>query len=158
MKEKCSKCLQWKERSEFTKLQMGSKPRCIACIEKKAKIEELKGEIERVSANLSMMKLELQKLNNNYIPKEPQREEEVRRVTKVVKSELRMHPKHPLGMKRKQDAVWYYSKNGMIKWGLSNGRFGKYVKWKDMTTGEMKTIGLDKLRREIFGNDSRLGI
>ena len=159
MKEKCSKCLEWKERSEFTKLQMGSKPRCISCVEKKAKVEELKGEIERVSAKLAMMKLELKKLNGNHIPKEPQIEEDnVRRVTKVVKSELRMHPRLPLGMKKGRDDVYYFSNGAVKKKQVWSGKWGKYTSYKDVKTNKWKYIGLEKLRLQIFGNDSKLGV
>lgn len=158
MKEKCSKCLEWKERSEFTKLQMGSKPRCISCVEKKAKVEELKGEIERVSAKLAMMKLELKKLNGNHIPKEPQREEEVRRVTKIVKNELRMHPRLPLGMKKGSDAVYYYMNGAVKKKKVWSGKWGKYTSYMNEKTGQWVYIGLEKLRQQIFGNDSKLGV
>lgn len=158
MKEKCSKCLEWKERSEFTKLQMGSKPRCISCIQKKAKVEELKGEIERVSAKLAMMKLELKKLNGTYIPKEPQREEEVRRVTKIVKSELRMHSRLPLGMKKGSDTVYYYMNGAVKKKQVWSGKWGKYTSYKNEKTGQWVYIGLEKLRKQIFDNDSKLGV
>ena len=158
MKEKCSKCLEWKERSEFTKLQMGSKPRCIACVEKKAQVEELKSEIERVSAKLAMMKLELKKLNGTYIPKEPQSEEKVVHEVKRVETALRMHSRLPLGMKKGKDDVYYFSNGAVKKKKVWSGPYGKYTSYKNEKTGKWVYIGLEKLRKQIFGNDSKLGV
>ena len=159
MNEKCSKCFEVKPRSEFTKLNPGSKPKCIACVEKKSKVEKLKSEIERTSAKLFSLKQELKKVNGNYIPKEQTEEEIVVHKVKKVQHVLTMHPYLPIGMKKGVKDKAYFYHNGAVKAkSVWDGKWGKYTSYKDPKTGDWKYIGMKQLEQECFGNDSRLGI
>jgi hypothetical protein len=156
MKEKCSKCYEWKERSEFIPLVSGARPKCIACVDKQAQIEELKKEIERTSAKLASLKDELNDLKGISIP-EPQ-PKNIASVKRVVNA-LRMHPRLPIGMKKGEKDKVYYYQNGAVKpkqvW---DGKWGKYTSYKDPKSQQWKYIGLDKLEKQIFANDSKLGV
>jgi hypothetical protein len=167
MKEKCCKCKEWKERSAFIPLSSGSKPKCIACVEKLGKINELEKKISATSALLFQLKEELSALGVNH-PKLPSEqkiaEEKLEKIERVKKNKesarnsLRVHPRFNLAMKKAGTRVYYYL-NGSFKIAKQwEGKWGPYTSYRDPKTGEYKYIGIDKLKEQIFRNDSKLGV
>ena len=157
-KEKCSKCKEIKSRKDFIPLSSGAKPRCMKCVDKAGKVNQLKKEIESTSAKLEMLKLKLKELNGTYIPKTPKKEEKVLHEVKRVQTELRMHPRLPIGMKKGKDDVYYFKNGSVVKKQVWTGKYGPYTSYFDKNVNGWKYIGLENLRKQIFGNDSKLGV
>jgi regulator of replication initiation timing len=166
MKEKCCKCKEWKERSAFIPLSSGSKPKCIACVEKLGKINELEKKISATSALLFQLKEQLSALGVNH-PKLPSEEkvleEKVKRLTKIEKNKeiaknaLRVHPRFNLAMKKGNNVVYYYQNGSFKPAKIWEGQWGPYTSYKTQS-GQYKYIGVDKLKEQIFRNDSKLGV
>lgn len=160
MLEKCCKCYEWKDKKDFVPLPSGAtKPRCIACVEKQATIQDVSKQIESTSTTLSMLRERLNKLNDVYIEKPKAKETQIVNKVNVVQTVLKLHPRLPLGMKRGSDEVYYYYKDGSVKLkAVWDGKYGKYTSYKEPKTNQFKYIGLTKLKQEIFGNISKSGV
>jgi hypothetical protein len=158
-KEKCSKCNEVKARKEFTPLASGAKPRCIACIDKAAKVNELKNEIERYSAKLTLLKEELRELNGVIKIKPPQPQEKIVHKITMVKHELKMHPSLPLGMKTRNSKKVYVNASGGIKpITIKKGKFGEFVSYYCKRDSSWKNVSLKNLEQSIFKYHTQLGV
>lgn len=157
MKEKCSKCFEWKERKEFIPLSSGAKPKCIPCVQKQGKVEELKKKIDSTSALLFQLNEDLKKLTLAQV--EPTKKQIVaEKAKKTVTNVLRMHPRLPIGMKKDTDKVYYWHNGSVKEKTVWQGKFGPYTSYLDKKTNQWKYIGLEKLKQEIFKYDSKLGV
>jgi hypothetical protein len=158
MKEKCSKCYSWKDRKDFIPLSSGAKPKCIACVQKQGKVEDLKKKIDSTSALLFQLKEQLQVLTAIHIEKAKEVNLADNTPKKTITNVLRMHPKLPIGMKKGDNKVYYFQNGAVKEKQIWQGQWGPYTSYKDPKSGQWKYIGLDKLKEQIFGNDSKLGV
>jgi hypothetical protein len=154
MKEKCSKCYEWKERKEFLPLPSGStKPRCIACVEKAKEVSDLRKEMDRHTAQLSVLNEKLKKKLGTYdIPQPVTPTRKVFKPTTVVLSGVSMHKTIPLGMKKNDIDVYFIKSNGngLAKCKVWDGPHGPYTSYYNKKEGKYTYISLSKLRNEIF--------